>query len=193
MADMSSVLPDFAEFKRLARQGNVIPVIASVVADLVSPVAAYLKLANPYSERDHPHSFLLESVEGGERIARYTYFGADPFQTVACRGRRIAVEGRGRRQDRQEESGSVFDYLRETGRRYRAAVPAGSPPFSAGAVGYVAYEAVRQLEHLPPRSKTEASGCDREGRPPRFMRRASGGAELAAPRRAYTAGKRLAG
>jgi len=143
-----SIFPDFREFKRLSRQGNVIPVIASVVSDLASPVAAYLKLANPYSEREHPHSFLLESVEGGERIARYTYFGADPFQTVACRGQRIRVE-RGRR--RQEESGGIFDYLREAGQRFQAAVPAGSPPFSAGAVGYVAYEAVRQLERLPPR------------------------------------------
>ncbi|HEY6291748.1 MAG TPA: anthranilate synthase component I [Terriglobia bacterium] len=145
---MSSILPDFAEFRRLARRGNVIPVVASVVADLVSPVAAYLKLAKPYQEDAHPHSFLLESVEGGERIARYTYFGADPFQTVACRGRQITVQ-RGNR--RSEEAGDIFDYLRETGRRYQAAVASGLPPFSAGAVGYVAYEAVRQLEHLPPR------------------------------------------
>ena len=140
--------PSFAEFKRLAHKGNVIPVATSVVADLVSPVAAYLKLARPYQERAHPYSFLLESVEGGERIGRYTYFGADPFQTASCRGRRIVVERQGRR---SEESGGIFDYLRETGRRYRAAVAPGIPPFSAGAVGYVAYEAVRELENLPPR------------------------------------------
>ncbi|HUI43296.1 MAG TPA: anthranilate synthase component I [Terriglobia bacterium] len=145
---LSNVFPDFAEFKRLARRGNVIPVATAVVADLVSPVAAYLKLANPARETAHPYSFLLESVEGGERVARYTYFGADPFQTVACRGREITVTRDGRR---MAESGNVFDYLRETGSRYCTAEPAGMPPFSAGAVGYVAYEAVRQLEHLPPR------------------------------------------
>jgi anthranilate synthase component 1 len=142
------VFPTFAEFKRLARQGNVIPVATAVVADLVSPVAAYLKLSHPYQERSHPYSFLLESVEGGEHVGRYTYFGADPFQTAACCGTRITVDRAGRR---QEESGNIFDYLRETGRHFRAALAPGMPPFSAGAVGYVAYEAVRQLEHLPPR------------------------------------------
>jgi anthranilate synthase component I len=145
---MSTVFPSFAEFKRLARQGNVIPVATTVIADLVSPVAAYLKLAGPNREHDHPFSFLLESVEGGERIGRYTYFGADPFETVACRDREIIVTRGG---ERVTESGAIFDYLRETGRRFRAAVPAGMPPFSAGAVGYLSYETVRQLEHLPPR------------------------------------------
>jgi anthranilate synthase component I len=144
----SESFPKFAEFKRLARRGNVVPVATAVVADLVSPVAAYLKLARPYQERARPYSFLLESVEGGEHVGRYTYFGVDPFQTAACRGRRIVVERAGRS---CEESGGIFDYLRETGRRYQAAIAPGMPPFSAGAVGYVAYEAVRELEHLPPR------------------------------------------
>ncbi|HXJ92162.1 MAG TPA: anthranilate synthase component I [Terriglobia bacterium] len=145
---MSSAFPNFAEFKRLARQGNVIPVATAVVADLVSPVAAYLKLAKPNREYEHPHSFLLESIEGGERVARYTYFGADPFQIISSRDRQITVT---RGEQRMEESGAIFDYLRETGQRFRAAIPAGMPPFSAGAVGYLSYEAVRQLERLPPR------------------------------------------
>jgi anthranilate synthase component I len=145
---MIETFPNFAEFKGLARRGNVIPVATAVVADLESPVAAYLKLARPYHERAHPFSFLLESVEGGERVGRYTYFGADPFQTAACRGHRIVVDRGGRR---REETGGVFEYLRETGRKFRAAVASGIPPFSAGAVGYVAYEAVRELENLPPR------------------------------------------
>jgi len=143
---MSSVLPDFAEFKRLSSRGNVIPVSTSVVADLVSPVAAYVKLSNPYSARGH--SFLLESVEGGERIGRYTYFGVDPFQTISCRGREIRVTNQNRS---VTESGNIFDYLREVARRHKSAVPAGLPPFSAGAVGYLAYEAVRELEPLPAR------------------------------------------
>ena len=154
---MLSISPNFPEFRRLARRGNVIPVAASVVADLVSPVAAYLKLANPYQARAHPYSFLLESVEGGERIARYTYFGADPFLTVASRGRKITVERGGRE---TSESGSIFDYLRQAGRHYHAAVHPGIPPFSAGAVGYVAYEAVRQLERLPPRVEPDVEVDD---------------------------------
>jgi anthranilate synthase component I len=145
---LSPAFPDFAEFKRLARRGNVVPVTAAVVADLVSPVAAYLKLAKPSRERPNAYSFLLESVEGGERVARYTYFGSAPFQTISCRDRAIMLNCGGRG---TVETGNIFDYLRETGRRYQTAAPAGVPPFSGGAVGYVAYEAVRQLENLPPR------------------------------------------
>ena len=143
---MSPVLPDFAEFKRLSNRGNVIPLSTSIVADLVSPVAAYLKLAKPSSKGGQ--SFLLESVEGGEHVGRYTYFGVDPFQTISCRGRQIRLISDGRR---SEEAGSIFDYLREVARQYRSAAPAGLPPFSAGAVGYVAYETVRELERLPAR------------------------------------------
>ena len=111
----------------------------------------------------HPHSFLLESVEGGERIGRYTFFGVDPFQIVSCRGERIAVS-RGesatpvsnrrsgsRRPPVQEETGNVFEFLRALGGRYQSVEIPGLPPFTAGAVGYLSYEAVRMLERLPPR------------------------------------------
>jgi anthranilate synthase component 1 len=147
---MPSISPSFAEFRRLASQGNVVPVYRAVVADMLSPVSAYLRVA-PQTEREsreHPYSFLLESVEGGERIGRYTFFGVDPFQVVTCRGQRIFTT-RGR--ERREESGNVFDYLRHVGSRYRHVMLPGLPPFTAGAVGYLSYEAVRMLERLPPR------------------------------------------
>ena len=143
-------LPSFAEFRRLARQGNVVPVYRAVVADMLSPVAAFLRVA-PQSGRDahkHPYSFLLESVEGGERIGRYTFFGVDPFQVITCRGERIAVT---RGAERREESGNIFEYLRHIGSRYQHVTLPGLPPFTAGAVGYLSYEAVRMLERLPPR------------------------------------------
>src|SRR5271169_4771178 len=91
---MTNALPNFAEFKRLADRGNVVPVYRTIVADLLSPVSAFLSLS-PQHGRDsnlHPHSFLLESVEGGERVGRYTFFGVDPFQTVSCRGDKITVQ-----------------------------------------------------------------------------------------------------
>jgi anthranilate synthase component 1 len=170
---MSDSLPNFAEFKRLAAHGNVVPVYRIIVADLLSPVSAFLSLS-PQHGRDanlHPHSFLLESVEGGERVGRYTFFGIDPFQIVSCRGDRITV-GRGEsvaavsdrrnrggpflRQGRlrpplQEETGNVFEFLRQMGARYKSVGIPGLPPFTAGAVGYLSYEAVRMLERLPPR------------------------------------------
>ena len=171
---MSDYLPNFAEFKRLAAHGNVVPVYRTIVADLLSPVSAFLSLS-PQRGRDsnlHPHSFLLESVEGGERVGRYTFFGVDPFQIVSCRGDCItvtrgdsvaAVSGRrseasisdrplgGRRPPLQEETGNVFEFLRHLGAHYKSVEIPGLPPFTAGAVGYLSYEAVRMLERLPPR------------------------------------------
>lgn len=140
----------FAEFKALAGKGNVVPVCRAVVADLLSPVAAFLKLAPQTgpAAKAHPYSFLLESVEGGERIGRYTFFGVDPFQVISCRGDRITVT---RGSERAEECGNIFGYLRHVSARYRSASIPGIPPFAAGAVGYLAYEVVRQLERLPAR------------------------------------------
>jgi len=158
-----SINPSFAEFSRLARQGNVVPVYKIVVADLLSPVSAFLRLAPPAQGKARPHRqgrsdrqgrkdrayhFLLESVEGGERIGRYTFFGVTPFQVVSCRGDRITLA---RGQDCVQETGNMFDYLRQIGAHYRPVATPGLPPFSAGAVGYLAYEIVRQLENLPPR------------------------------------------
>lgn len=142
--------PTFAEFRRLAGKGNVVPVSRSIVADLLSPVAAFLRLAPQYGRAAEraSHSFLLESVEGGEHVGRYTFFGTDPFQIVSSRGERITLQ---RGVQKIEERGRIFDYLREVGCLYHPAAPRGLPPFSAGAVGYVGYESVRLLERLPPR------------------------------------------
>jgi anthranilate synthase component 1 len=150
-----------AEFQRLARQGNVVPVHRTIVADLLSPVSAFLKLTPPtavragvHARRDHrrSHSFLLESVEGGERVGRYTFFGIDPFQVISCRGERITLA---RGPQRQVESGNIFAYLRQVGANYHSVTLAGLPPFTAGAIGYLSYETVRRLERLP------ASPCTR--------------------------------
>ena len=147
---MNNASPHFAEFQRLARQGNVVPVYRTMVADLLSPVSAFLSLSPQHGRGAnlHPHSFLLESVEGGERVGRYTFFGVDPFQIVSCRGDRITVR-RGAR--REEHTGNIFAFLRQLGARYKSVEIPGLPPFTAGAVGYLSYEAVRMLERLPPR------------------------------------------
>src|SRR3990172_1526064 len=112
------VHPSFADFRRLARRGNVVPVFRTVVADLLSPVAAFLKLAPQTGSevKKHPHSFLLESVEGGEHVGRYTFFGVDPFQVITCRGERITLT-RGSRST--HETGNIFEYLRQVGTKYR--------------------------------------------------------------------------
>ncbi len=90
---MSHASPNFSEFKRLASHGNVVPAYRTIVADLLSPVSAFLSLS-PQRARGanlHPHSLLLERVEGGECLSRYAFSGVDPFQVVSCRGDRITV------------------------------------------------------------------------------------------------------
>src|SRR3990172_3366874 len=121
------VHPSFADFRRLARRGNVVPVFRTVVADLLSPVAAFLKLAPQTGSevKKHPHSFLLESVEGGEHVGRYTFFGVDPFQVISCRGNRITA-ARGARL--VHESGTIFNYVREVGTQYHPVRLEGLPP-----------------------------------------------------------------
>ncbi|MDA2914736.1 hypothetical protein MYX77_12445, partial [Acidobacteriia bacterium AH_259_A11_L15] len=91
--------PDFPTFKRLARQGNVIPVVRRIAADLLTPVAAYLRLARLRSagfggpaRRGQP-SFLLESIEGGEKIARYSFMGVGPYRMLRYRAGDGAVVG----------------------------------------------------------------------------------------------------
>jgi anthranilate synthase component 1 len=153
---MPEVQPSFAEFRRLSRRGNVVPVWRAIVADLLSPVSAFLRVAAPHrtGTKSPPYSFLLESVEGGERVGRYTFFGVNPFQVISARGERITVT---RGAHRSEESGNIFEYLRYVGGKYRPVTLSGLPPFSAGAVGYLAYETVRLLERLPPRVEPDVN------------------------------------
>ena len=144
---MDNLQPTFSEFRRLARQGNVVPVFKAVVADTLTPVSAYLRLA-----KGRPYSFMLESVEGGETLGRYTFLGVDPFMIVRCRGNRITIErGRGE----IEETGNLFEIFRDLARPYRPVSVPGIPPFAAGAVGYLSYETVRQLEKLPANARED--------------------------------------
>ena len=83
------IQPDFKAFSRLARQSNLVPVYETYTADLLTPVGAYLRIA-----RDAKYSFLLESVEGGETIARYTFAGANPSEVFRARGRACTARAR---------------------------------------------------------------------------------------------------
>jgi anthranilate synthase component 1 len=109
---MSETNPSFSEFKNFASRGNVVPVYRTIVADLLSPVSAFLSLSPQHGRKAnlHPHSFLLESVEGGERVGRYTFFGVDPFQIVSCRGDRITVR-------RGEAVPALYERHESAGRR----------------------------------------------------------------------------
>ena len=133
--------PDEREFLRLAETHTLVPVYRTVVADLETPVGAFLRIA-----AEEPEAFLLESVEGGERVGRYTFMGIRPYKRIVARGRRLTVvEGKRRR----SFEGDVFEELkRALGGHTPARLP-GLPPFTAGAVGFFSYDVVRLIERLP--------------------------------------------
>ncbi len=145
--------PSFETFQGMAAQGNLAPVWKSYVADLETPVSAYLKLA-----ADRDYSFLLESVEGGERLGRYTYLGVDPFLRVTARGDQVEIVRAGRTETRQ---GNVIDVLRDLAGGFKPVHVEGLPPFLAGAVGYAGFDIVRLIEpRVPPHRIADVNAPD---------------------------------
>jgi anthranilate synthase component I len=137
------IQPDFREFQRLAKQGNLIPVYDVFSADLLTPVSAYLRIA-----QGAQYSFLLESVEGGEKIARYTFAGAHPEEVFRYAGGACVLES----PDRIVwEERDPISFLREHVERFRPVRLPGLPPLVAGAIGYFSYDMVRLIERLPKR------------------------------------------
>jgi anthranilate synthase component I len=121
--------------------------VKSVSADLLTPVSAFLAVAEGESD-----SILLESVERGEQIGRYTFLGARPYMKVQARGPEISIS-RGRSQQRRRAN--IFSVVKELLREHRSATIPGLPPFTGGAVGYFAYDVVRQLENIGEHAKDD--------------------------------------
>ncbi|HUS19075.1 MAG TPA: anthranilate synthase component I [Terriglobales bacterium] len=145
---------DFKEFTRLADGHTLVPVTRTIPADLLTPVAAFLALA---PEKSEVEAFLLESVEGGEKIGRYTFMGVRPYMTFTARGQKIMLQ-RGTKVQRLK--GNLFEELKKIFAEHKPAAVAGLPPFSSGAVGFFAYDAVRQLERIPSRLKDDLQTPD---------------------------------
>jgi len=142
-----SVQPSRKEFFALAREHTLIPVCRTLAADLETPVSAFLRAAWPERE-----CFLLESVEGGEKLGRYTFIGLRPFKRIVARGREITIT-EGKKVVQIEDD--IFAVLRRALSGHKPARLPGLPPFTAGAVGFFAYDAVRQIERLPELAKDE--------------------------------------
>ena len=143
----SRSLPSARDFAALSRKHTLVPVYRTVTADLETPVSAFLRIA-----AEEPEAFLLESVEGGEHVGRYTFIGIQPYKKMVARGREITVEeGRQRR----SFDGDIFAELKQALSGHTPARLAGLPPFTAGAVGFFAYDVVRQIEKLPSTAKDE--------------------------------------
>jgi anthranilate synthase component I len=141
------IQPDFQEFQRLAKQGNLIPVYEVFPADLLTPVSAYLRIA-----QGARYSFLLESVEGGEKIARYTFAGAHPEEIFRYVNGACVLENRERL---VWEERDPISFLRQRVERFHPVRIPGLPPLVAGAIGYFSYDMVRLIERLPKRLRDE--------------------------------------
>ena len=146
--------PDFKQFSRLAREATLVPVVKSVSADLLTPVSAFLAIAEK-----EPYAFLLESVERGEQIGRYTFLGARPYMRVKAREGKVEI-ARGSRRETLKEN--VFQVVKRLLREHHPANLPGLPPFTAGAVGYFAYDVVRRLEKIGEHAKDDLSLPDAE-------------------------------
>ncbi len=137
--------PDESEFEALAARGfNLIPVCREIAADLETPVSAFLKVAG---ERDY--SFLLESLSGGEKWARYSFLGAEPSLVMKLRGERLErIPPHGTPEIRRAEN--PLDEIRRELGRFRAPELPYLPRFFGGAVGFLSYDLVRSIERLAP-------------------------------------------
>ena len=133
--------PDFKEFKRKSREGNLIPVYKEILADLETPLSAFLKLKGKAC-------FLLESVEGGEKWARYSFIGSNPSIIIEGKGKNLTIK-RGRRTEKIRVERDPLEVVSAELKKYNPVIIPGLPRFFGGFVGYVGYDTVRHFEELP--------------------------------------------
>ena len=142
----------FDEFKELAQRGTFVPVYKEIVADLLTPVSAFLKIAE-HSD----YAFLLESVEGGEHVGRYSFLGKDPFLIVHARDGRTIVDRGGQT---TESDRPFMTTLRELMAGFHSPFVPGLPRFTGGAVGYLGYDAAAWFEPVALQSSDAANQDD---------------------------------
>jgi len=135
------LIPDLKEFKRLAKQGNLIPVYREILADLETPLSAFLKL------RDR-RCFLFESLEGGEKWARYSFIGTNPSMIIEGSGLDLTIRT-GRKRIKVRAINDPLEVVEENLKRFKSVALPELPRFSGGFVGYIGYDTVRYFERLP--------------------------------------------
>jgi anthranilate synthase component 1 len=148
-------ITSFEEFTELARRGTFVPVCKEIVADLITPVSAFLKIAEHAD-----YAFLLESVEGGEHVGRYSFLGKDPFLILRSREGRTTIERGGRTTDSDRP---FIDTLRNLMADFRSPFVQELPRFTGGAVGYLGYGAASWFEPVLGDLGAGTDGADEAG------------------------------
>jgi anthranilate synthase component 1 len=133
--------PDLKEFKKKAKTGNLIPVYREILADLDTPLSAFLKIKGTTG-------FLLESLEGGEKWARYSFIGSNPSLIIEGKGKILTLI-RGRHREKVSAKKDPLEVVEAELKKYRPVIMPGLPRFFGGFVGYIGYDTVRYFEELP--------------------------------------------
>ncbi|MGH2569045.1 MAG: anthranilate synthase component I [Bacteroidota bacterium] len=141
-------MTSFEEFKNLSSGGNVIPIFERLLADTETPVSVYLKIKD-----ESPYSFLLESVEGGEKLGRYSFIGCNPFMNFTIRGNNFSIEtfhdDVNVLPSLVQSTEHPLEALKKLFAHIRTVRVPGLPRFSCGAVGYFGYETAQLVEDIP--------------------------------------------
>ena len=145
--------PEYDEFCALAAQGNLVPVYREILADLETPVSAFLKIDRGGD------AFLLESVEGGEKWARYSFLGSAPERVLFCKAG-VLSDGPPDGPFTTQATADPLTAVREVLQRYRPVPVRGLPRFAGGLVGCLSYDLVRTFEHLPERTRDDLGHPD---------------------------------
>ena len=148
-------ITSFEEFKELAGRGTFVPVCKEIVADLLTPVSAFLKIAEHAD-----YAFLLESVEGGEHVGRYSFLGKDPFLILRARDGRTTIDRGGQT---TESERPFIETLRRLMADFRSPFVPDLPRFTGGAVGYLGYGAASWFEPVLGDLGTSGDGADAAG------------------------------
>jgi anthranilate synthase component 1 len=133
--------PDFNEFKKYSKKGNLIPVYREILADLETPLSAFLKLKEK-------NCFLLESVEGGEKWGRYSFIGSNPSMIIEGSGKDLTIK-KGRKKTKVTARKDPLEIISAQLKQYKPVSIPGLPRFFGGFVGYIGYDTVRYFEELP--------------------------------------------
>jgi len=157
---MMSMTPNRETFSEKAKQGNLIPVWKEILADQETPVSAYERVRKFLREKDHAsHTWLLESVEGGEHIGRYSFIGGNPRAIIRARGTSTEITEDGH--IREVSNADPLDVLKEYMERYRIVKDPALPRFTGGAVGFIGYDMVSAFEpRVPPVENDEIGNPD---------------------------------
>ena len=135
------MIPNYEDFCQLIKDYNVIPVWEEIEVICDNPISLYQKLS-----RDDENTYLLESVEGGQNLARYSFIGLQPYADFQAKGEDILIECRGKK---QQLKGNPLDVLADYMAQFKAPDLADLPRFAGGAVGYLSYDTIRYIEKIP--------------------------------------------